>query len=296
VVQGRSSDFRRAWPALAEQLTRLRNDAGLSTRQLARQLGWSQGKIHKIEHALTRPEPEDVQAWAEATNAPADQIPRLLDLAERAKREAVMVRAARRAGLPVDLAELQRQTAEAEWQAGTIRVFAPVIIPGLLQTPDYARLVVAAGDPDNPTTPEAIALRIQRQTRLYDEGRRNEFVIGEAALRWRYGPAVVQVNQLRQLQTLTHLRAVFVGILPLDRETPVWHSIGFTLLEDRADEADPLVHLEALDTFVNIADAEDVTHYQQVFDGLRDLAVVGDEARALLARLTDELSHHPDSG
>jgi len=285
VAQGRSSDLRRAWPALADQLTQLRNNAGLSTRQLAHQLGWSQGKVHKIEHVITRPSPQDVHAWAEATNAPADLIPRLLDLAERAKHEAVMVRAARRAGLPVDLAELQRQTAEAERQARTIRVFAPVLIPGLLQTPDYARLILVAGDPDNPTTSEAIALRMQRQARLYDEGRRAEFVISEAALRWRYGPVAVQANQLRQLQTLTHLPAALIGILPLDRETPVWHSIGFTLLEDREDDADPLVHLEALDTFENIAEPDDVRHYQQVFDGLRDLTMVGDEARALIEQL-----------
>jgi transcriptional regulator with XRE-family HTH domain len=289
VHEGRSSDLRRAWPALANELKELRSGADLSTRQLARELKWSQGKVHKIEHTLTLPSMDDVEAWLRVTDAPANQAVRLLDLAERAQHEAVMVRARRRAGEPIDLTELQEQTRRIEASAKLIRVFAPILIPGLLQTPDYARLVVLAGEPDNPTITEAIAGRMQRQAILYEEGREFEFVLSEAALRWRFGPVAVQVGQLRQLQTFSILGNVLVAVLPLDRETPVWHGAGFTLFEDRLDEADPMVHLEALATFENIAEPALVGRYQQTLNALRDLAVTGHQARALLEQVRGEL-------
>jgi transcriptional regulator with XRE-family HTH domain len=287
VQSGRSHDLRRAWPKLGEQLRQLREAAGLNGRQLAARLGRGryQAWVSRVENANKLPDVDDIQAWLEATGATAEQVEQVLELAEQAQHELVRVQKARRVGMVVDLPELQRQTEEAERQAGTIRVFAPILIPALLQTPDYARLLVLAAEPENPTVPEAIARRMQRQARLYEEGRRFEFVISEAALRWRFGSPAVQIGQLRQLLTLSALANVLIAAVPLDRETPVWHSIGFTLLEDRADNADPLVVLEALETWENIADPRLVGRYQQTLDGLRDLAVVGDEARALVERI-----------
>jgi transcriptional regulator with XRE-family HTH domain len=288
VYGGRSNDLRSAWPALATELKRFREAADLSTRQLATQLKWSQGKVHKVENGHTLPSAQDVQAWLEATGAPAHQEPQLLNLAERAHHEAILIRAARRAGLVIDLPELQRQVREAEQTARTIRVYSPILIPGLLQTPDYARGMVLAAEPDNPTVAAAIADRMQRQAILYEPGRRFEFVVGETALRWRFGPAAVQVAQLRQLHTFTTLVGVLIGILPLDRETPVWHGTGFTLFENRADDADPFVHLEALRSFENIAEPSLVERYQQVFDRLRALAIVDSEAREMIEQIMGE--------
>ncbi len=284
---GRSNDLRRAWPQLGTQLRQLRQNAKLSTRQLADRLGsgWNQTRISRVENAQTLPSIDDVHAWLGATEASAATATIVFGLAERAAHEAVWVRRVRRAGMVIDLPELQRQVQEAEQAAGLNRVFAPILIPALLQTPDYARLLVLAAEPDNPTVAEAVAGRMQRQTILYQEGHRFEFVIGETALRWRFGSAAIQVGQLAQLRTLSTLGNVLIGILPLNRETPVWHSIGFTLFEERADNADPLVVLEALETWENIADPWLVGRYQRTLDQLRDLAAVGDEARALIEQL-----------
>jgi transcriptional regulator with XRE-family HTH domain len=284
VQNGHPHDLRIAWPQLAAELKGLRQAAELTTRQLADQLGVSQGKVTKIENARTVPSVEDVQAWAAATSASADQAARLVELAERTQTEAIMVRAARRAGLP----DLQRQVAEAERVAATIRVFYPTLIPGLLQTPDYARLVVTAAEPDRPEVAEALALRMQRQTILHEEGRRFEFVVGEAALRWRYGPVAVQLGQLDRIRTVAMLANVLVAVLPLDREAPVWHSHGFTLFEDRADDGDPFVHVETLTSSVNVAEPADVERYRQTMEGLRGLAVADAEATALLEQLARE--------
>jgi transcriptional regulator with XRE-family HTH domain len=287
VQNGRSRDLLVSWPRLAGELQQLREAAGLTTRELADQLGVSQSKVTKLENARTVPSVEDVRAWATATNAPAEQAARLVELVERTHTEAVMLRAARRAGLP----ELQRQTAESERAAMTIRVYYPTIIPGLLQTPDYARLVVTAVHQDRPDVADAIAQRMQRQAILYGEGRHFEFVIGEAALRWCYGSAAVQLGQLDRIRSIAMLPAVLVGVLPFSRETPAWHSHGFTLFEDRADDGDPFVHVETLTASLNVTEPADVQAYRQALDRLRELAVYGEDARAFLAQLMDELSH-----
>lgn len=281
---GRPRDLLQAWPRLAAELTQLREAAGLTTRQLADRLGVSQGKVTKTENARTVPSVEDVRAWAEATGAPAEEAARLVDLVERAHTEAIMLRAARRAGLP----DLQRQVAASEQAATAIHVYTPTIIPGLLQTPDYARLLVTSVHQDRPDVAEAISQRMQRQAILYEEGRRFEFVIGEAALRWRYGAAAVQLGQLDRLRTAALLPGVQVGVLPFDREVPAWHSHGFTLFE--ADDGAPYVHVETLTASLNVTEPADVEAYRQALERLRELAVQGEEAQALLVQVMEELS------
>jgi transcriptional regulator with XRE-family HTH domain len=280
------NNLRCAWPRLAGQLQLLREAAGLTTRQLADRLEVSQSKVTKLENARTVPSAEDVRAWAAATSAPPERAAQLVNLAERAHAEAVMLRAARRAGLP----ELQRQVAESKRTARTVRIYHPTIIPGLLQTPGYARLVVTAIHQDRPDISDAIAQRMQRQAVLYDEARRFEFVIGEAALRWRYGSAAVQLGQLDRIRSIATLPTVLIGIVPLSHETPAWDSHGFTIFEDRVDDGDPFVHVETLTAGLNITEPTDVQAYRQMFDRLRELALDREDAKGLLAELMDELS------
>ena len=66
---------------------------------------------------------------------------------------------------------------------------------------------------------------------------------------------------------------------------PVWHSHGFTIFSDRADDAEPVVHVETLTSAINVRNPADVARYQDAFERLRKVAAVGDEARALLQRL-----------
>ena len=70
------------------------------------------------------------------------------------------------------------------------RTFEPNLVPGLLQTPDYAQRVPTMFQKLMPQVdvPSSAAERINRQSTLYEEDKEFEFLIGEAALRWRPGP------------------------------------------------------------------------------------------------------------
>ncbi len=269
---------------LAEALRGLRRTAGLSGEQLAEQTGISQSKVSRIELGQSVPSAADVDRWAKQTGASEQQRLTLLELTETAATEAVAWRRRMRRGL----VGLQEETAELEATAGTIRVFNPMLVPGLLQTPGYARAVYQAAHPTGqPDLAEAIEARLRRQAILYKEDKRFEFVLTEAGLRTRLGPPELLLEQLGRLTVAATLPNVALGIIPLDREVPVWHTHGFVIFDDR--DGEPVVSVETLTSALNVRDPEDVANYQDAFARLRAVAASGAEARTLLERIAADL-------
>jgi hypothetical protein len=82
---------------------------------------------------------------------------------------------------------------------------------------------------------------------------------------------------------------VTLRILALDQDMPVWNHHGFTVFSDRAGDAEDLVHVETLQTGLNVRNTEDVARYLDAFERLAGMATTGDQARALLARLAGDL-------
>jgi transcriptional regulator with XRE-family HTH domain len=284
VQNGRPRGLLVAWPQLADGLRQLREAADLSTRALSERLGFSQSKVSKLENGRVVPAVDDVRAWCAATGATAAQVARLAELVERTHSEAILTRAEHRAGLP----DVQREVREAMRTAAVFRNYHPATVPALLQTPDYARLVLALFESDPSKLAESVAARLQNQAILFEPRRRFEFLLAESALRWRYGPIAVQLGQLDRLRTVAVLDNVLLGVLPVEQAAPVWHSCGFTLFEGREDDSDPFVHVEALNSEMNITEPDSVKEYQEVFDRLASLALTGQDAIAFLGQLMGE--------
>ncbi len=264
---------------LAASLRRLRHAAGLSGEELASRLGISQSKLSRLELGDSVPQVTDVSRWGEATGAPHETITELITLAEEVATEATLWRRSLRRGL----GRLQRDVQAVETSAMTISNFSPVVLPGLLQTPEYARRLALLAFPEGrPDIAEGVAARMARQSVVYDESKRLTFVIAEPVLRWRLGPPPIMRAQLDRILGVSDLPNVQVGILTQDRELTTWYSHGFNLFEDRIDDQDPVVHASTLTTGVTVTDPADVDRYRQVFTRLREAAVFGDQARALL--------------
>lgn len=271
---------------LAAELRRLRQAAGLSTYALADLIGVSQSKVFKMETGRTAARPADVEAWARATGSSSGEIGRLVERAERARTEAVAWRGAMGQGLP----RLQEEVAALEQVATTIRMYHPVLVPGHLMTAEYARrLYVAQYTDDRPDIGAAVAAWMERQTILYDESKRFEFVLTEAALRWSIAPRPVQLAQLDRIRQVLTLPNVNLGILPLGIALPVWHSHGFTIYEDRNDDGDPSVHVETLTASLSVSDPADVETYRRTFASLRSAAVVEEAATAIVGQVAAQL-------
>jgi transcriptional regulator with XRE-family HTH domain len=263
---------------LGQELRALREAAGLSGMELARRTGISQSKVSRVEHAQQLPAAADLQAWAKATRASRLQVAGLVELREQAASEQVAWRRELRRGL----SEIQAEVKAAEAATVRYREYQPTIIPGLLQTPAIARAIAEAfHGPGHPDVAKWIAGVTDRQPLLYEQGRRFEFIIGEAALHWM--PATAALGQLDRLRVVAELEDVTVAILPLDRELMVWNSHPFIIFEQPDGQA--MAHLELLTGAQNLRDPDDVARFTAAFEQLLEAAATGQEATALLARI-----------
>jgi len=105
-------------------------------------------------------------------------------------------------------------------EARIVRHYEVAWVPGLLQTPAYARHVFAEsaslhGD-EAQDVDATVTARLARQQHLYDPGKRFEFLIREPVLRWRTCPNDVLLAQLDRLNTAADLPNVRLGVIPLD--------------------------------------------------------------------------------
>jgi transcriptional regulator with XRE-family HTH domain len=268
---------------LGAALRRLRKSAGLSGEQIAREVGISQSRVSRIELGQQGASPEVVSRWGQACKAGDTDLEQLVALAEAAATEMVSWRKAVSQGL----GKLQQDSRDLEASATLVCNFQTVWVPGLLQVPEYARRVFAAGYPvpAQSDVAAAVAGRMNRQAILYDELKRFEFVMTEAALRWRVGPPSLMRAQVDRVITVSGLENVMIGILPQATESSHWHDHGFNILDGRGDAGDAVVHVETLASGLTITDPADVAVYKDAFAQLRSLAVAGDDARALLHRV-----------
>ena len=267
---------------LGAALRRLRKNAKLSGEEMATALGISQSRVSRMELGQQVAAPAVVDNWARATGASDADRETLLGIAEAAAAEMVSWRKTMARGL----ARLQEDSRELEARAAAILNFQTAGVPGLLQLPEYARRVFAmerqATEAD---IAAAVAARMNRQAIVYSGSKHLEFIMTEAAVRWRLGPESLMRAQVEKIIDACGLESVTVGIIPQAAEADVWHDHGFNLLEGHAEDSEAAVHVETLTRGLTITDPADVAAYRDAFARLRKLAVTDDDARALLRQI-----------
>lgn len=261
---------------LSTTLRRLRTDAALSGMEAARRAGYSQPKISRFETARQVPTTEEVRTLCRVYSAPPEVRDRLLELA--ADLTAGTIRA--RAVLSHGARYMQQRVGRIEQASELVRSFTPTIVDGLLQTPDYVRAMGSrrlAGE----ELESFVASRADRQ-RILDTDRQFQSIITEGALRWHIGSPQIMAAQLEHLIDASHRPNLRLGIIPWT--TPVHYSAlhCFTIFDDRA----VIVGTETATAI--ITDPDDIADYDHRHTLYSQLTVVGDPARAVLARLAAE--------
>ena len=276
------SSFQRAREALGIRLRELRLDARLTGRQLAESQGWHPSKVSKVEAGKQTPSQADVQAWSAACGRPclaAELVASLQSLEGQYVEFRRLFRAGQRAA--------QESIAESEAAATSTLNFENVLVPGLLQTPEYARMMLSerlediAGVDD---VDDALAVRMQRQQVLYRTGKRFHFVITEAVLRYRLSAPEVMAGQLDRLVALTTLTTIRFGVIPFDVQLPVFPLHGFFIYDQQA------VHVENFTAALKLTQPAEIEAYVKIFDQLAAVAQHGAEARALITRALADLA------
>lgn len=270
---------------LATRFRQLRAATGLSGNRFAQRLGWAQSRVSKLETGIQIPTEADIATWVEHTHAGADAATELAALLERARVEySTWKDAYRKAG---GAGAKQAGIAQLEREATRIAGFQPAVIPGLLQTPAYARelltlpsgpLAYAASEGD---IDAMVAERIKRQGVLYQGDRQVQLVMGEAALHTSVGTVGTLVGQLDRLAMVTGVPGVEVGIIPFT--TPMLPVSGFDLYDI------DLVVVETLTGEQRLDEPQEVAQYVRFFDQLRDAAATASDAVALIQRVAAQL-------
>jgi transcriptional regulator with XRE-family HTH domain len=269
------SDYERERAELGGKLRELRHDAQLTGKQLAESQGWHPSKVSKTESGKQTPTQADVRAWATACRRP-DLAPGLVASLHALEERYIEFRRLFHAGKrPV-----QQALAELEAATSATLNFENAVIPGLLQTPEYARAMLGQRPEDViiiEDLAEAVAARMQRQQVLYRTGKHFHFVITEAALRYRVSTPRVMAGQLDRLMVLSTLPATRFGVIPFGVRLPVHPLHSFVIYDDRA------VHVENFTAAINLTDPAEVATYQKIFEQLAAIAHYGADARALVA-------------
>ncbi len=194
---------------LGQRLRELRQQAGLTGRQVAESLSWPASKVSKLENGRQTPTDDDIRGWASVTHAEAETESLLASLHTLEVQHAEWQRQ-----LKTGLRPHQDEIADLDAKTHLFRAFEPTFIPGLLQTAEYARARFAQSitvfkvpnDID-----EAVRARVRRQEMLYRPDKRFHFILTEATLRYRLCPPEVMLGQLDRLITFAALPNVRVA-------------------------------------------------------------------------------------
>jgi transcriptional regulator with XRE-family HTH domain len=277
-----SSAAQAARRAVAQRLREIRLDAGISGTELALRCGWTHSKTYRIEGSRTPPSTDDIRRWCEVCDA-SDQAAGLIAQSRNAESMYVEWRRKLRAGL----AQLQHSYVPLFKSTRLFRVYSPTLVPGLLQTGGYATglLSTITDFRDIPNdVAAAVAARLERSRVLHEPGHHFVFVIDEAALRHQVADADAMAAQLGYLLTAGALPAVSLGIIPMAAAPgPMWPVETFHMYDDA------LVSVELLSARVTVTQPGDIEVYAKAFDRLRQMAVYGAEARALIVAAIEAL-------
>ncbi|MGH8603500.1 MAG: Scr1 family TA system antitoxin-like transcriptional regulator, partial [Gammaproteobacteria bacterium] len=187
--------------ALGKRLRELRQQAEFTGKQLAELLSWPPSKVSKLENGRQTPTDDDILAWTRVTGSEGESEALLASLHTLEVQHAEWQRLLK-AGMRLHQAEL----AEQDQKTKLYRAFESATIPGLLQTPEYARARFAQAVMVHKTPNdinEAVRARMQRQEMLYRPDKRFHFVLTEGALRYRLCSIDTMLAQLDRLVSLS---------------------------------------------------------------------------------------------
>ncbi|PKW13363.1 helix-turn-helix transcriptional regulator [Saccharopolyspora spinosa] len=266
--------------ALAKELRAARSAAGLTARELARALGWSEAKVSRIETARRGILVQNVEAILDVLGMKGGDRERLLKMA-RDIREPAWWELGRE--LPQQLTAL----IDAEQRAKTITDVTLNVLPGLLQTRTYTRTVMEASGVPEDRIDDHVSIRQVRQGIL---SKRNPATlrcfIDETAMTRPIGGAKVMADQLQKIISAVKEPNVTVRVIPLSIGAHAGLSGTFVLFE--FGKPRPVVYLEARRSGAFIDEPDDVALFFDAVERLEDHASDLEASQEILQKYLEQ--------
>jgi transcriptional regulator with XRE-family HTH domain len=262
-----------AWEFFGTELKRRRENAGLTQAELGSRVFVSGGYIGQFEQAIRKPQ---------------------LDVAHRIdetlQTEGFFERTWRKLIDDKRYADYFAEVVELERLATKICEFAPTLVPGLLQTAEYARVVTLANNPfaTDEYVGETVAARLERVRILADAARPEYWVVlHENALRIPVGGAGAMAEQLKHLAQMAKERKVLVQVLPYAQGA---HTAMSGMLQLMAfEDAPPIAYTETSFSGTLVDDPAVVKRVQRAYDLLRAAALSPSASLSLIESAAEDL-------
>lgn len=274
---------------LGDELRRLREAAGKSTTDAAEAADCTKAKISRIENGRVPVRLPDLDALLHAYGVKESTLrERLTSLARRANRR-------RREGwwnqYGSVLEDTYRDYITLEAIADSVRTFQAQLVPGLLQTADYARAVAVASQhwQEADEIEQFVTTRLTRQERLTDEpSLRVWAVLSEAVLMQQVGGPTVMRDQLAHLASMAELPNVTVQVLPFARGAHPSMFGPYVVLGFPQEAALNVVLTDNPTGSMWLEQEHEVVRYSDLFDSARTGSLSPVESCALIKRRAKE--------
>jgi transcriptional regulator with XRE-family HTH domain len=267
---------------LGGKLRALRQEQGMTVEQVAVQLLCSPSKVSRMETGQRGATLRDVRDLAGIYGVTDEiQIARLMDLAREGKQQGWWQ--------SYDLLEFFVSYVDLEAGAEAVKYYQTSIVPGLLQTAEYAQamLDVAVPKPTSEQTVERLEVKLKRQLRLTQEPvLRVWALLDEAVLHRVVGGPAVMAKQLDKLVELASKPNVTIQVIAYDAGAHPAMGSTFNIL-DFAASAPSVVYVEGLVGGIYLDRPQDIDRYQQVFELLLAQALSPQESTELIAKMSE---------
>jgi transcriptional regulator with XRE-family HTH domain len=269
------------------ELKRLREAVGLTQEDVAEQLEWHPTKVMRIETGRTAPHPNDVRLMVEVYGmTDRDQVAALVKLARDARqqgwwysyRDVLLNRYDFFIGL--------------ESEAASIRDFELAMIPGLLQTEDYARAVISGGPLayGAEEVDRRVEVRMTRQSVLAREERPELWAImDESVIRRVIGGPRVMGAQIEHLIAAGDQGRTTIQVVPYGADPHPGLAGPFIILGFAEPSESDVVYLETVGGNLYVDKPEETRLFATAFDHLRAVALSPGDTRAMLRAAANAL-------
>ncbi|MEW2402700.1 helix-turn-helix transcriptional regulator [Streptomyces sp. NPDC046862] len=274
---------------LGDELKRLREAAGVSMAEAAEVLDCTRGKISRLENGHVPVRAPDLDALMRAYKIEGQETrERLSVLARKANRR-------RRDGwwhqYRSVLGDAYRDQIELEAICDRVRTYEVQLVPGLLQTAEYARAITVASRAWQTAEEieQFVKVRLTRQRRLTDESPLELWaVVAEGVLHQHVGGSAVMRTQLEHLLTMAELPNITVQVMPFSRGAHSGMFGPYLVLSFPQMTSLDLVLTETPTGNVWMEREPDVAYYRALFDDARTAALPPTESLALVHRIAKE--------
>jgi transcriptional regulator with XRE-family HTH domain len=263
---------------LGAELRRLREEAGLTIDRVAEVLECSPSKVSRIETGQVSATPRDVRDMLGLYRVDDERLEAMVQVAREARQRGWWQKF-------VDVPDGVPAYVGLEAAATSIDVYMSLIVPALLQTPDYARAVIAAVRPDLPASEldRRVELRLRRQE-LLDQERPPviRVLLDDALLRRPVGGPRVMAAQRRRLLADAGRPAITIQVLEVAAGAHAGMDGPFTIFGFQAPAERDVVALDSAADALYLEGPEDVARYRRVFELLLPTARSPGDSAAII--------------